>query len=243
MLSFFLVALLFPPAGTLPPEPARDPRVGERILEKYFQVTEEQRDYLKDASMEVDIVGNLPSMKKSGRLSALRKISRLGEITYRAITFQGDNTIKRDVIVRYMNAEQEAYKRASGLGITRDNYRFKYYGSHGDGFWTLHLFEVTPRRKDPGLFEGWIWIHGGTGLPVREQGRLAKSPSVFLKKVEFIRDYDIRSGYAVPSHLSSVVTTRVIGEAEIEITFRNFRKASEDDEEPRQIASWSDSGH
>lgn len=241
MLSFFLVALLFPPAGSLPPESTRDPRVGERILEKYFRVSEQQRDHLKDASMEVDIVGHLPSMKKSGRLSALRKISRLGEITYRAVTFQGDNAVKRDVIARYMTAEQEAYKRASGLGVTRENYRFKYYGSDGEGFWTLHLFEITPRRKHPGLFEGWMWIHEGTGLPVREQGRLAKSPSVFLKKVEFIRDYDIRSGYAVPSHLSSVVTTRVIGEAELEVTFRNFRKTSEE-EEPRRVASWSDSG-
>lgn len=244
MLSFLLALALFPPAATLPAEATRDVRTGDQVLQRYFQVTAEQRDHLKGATMEVDIVGNLPRMKKSGKLSGLRRISKVGEITYRAITFQGDNQVKRDVIARYMSAETEALKRGPGLGITTDNYKFKYFGSHGDGYWTLHLFELTPRKKKEGLFEGWIWIHDETGLPVREQGRLAKSPSVFLKEVEFIRDYDVRSGYAIPTHLSSVIQTRVIGEAEIDITFRNFHKADSDEpERSQQVASWSDLGN
>jgi len=214
---------------------------GNVVLERYLASSESQKEYLRGAEMEVDIVGKLPAMNKWGRLNAFRYISKLGEITYRVMTFQGDNTVKRDVIARYMSAETEAVKRP-GLGITLANYRFKYYGEYGGGDWKLHLFRVTPRKNSQGLFEGWIWIHDKTALPVREQGRLVKSPSVFLKRVAFVRDYEIRDGFAVPSHVTSFIETRVIGRAELEITFRNFTKQASASTDGRQLASLAGGG-
>jgi hypothetical protein len=57
---------------------------------------------------------------------------------------------------------------------------------------------------------------------VRESGHLVKNPSVFLKRVEFVRNYEIRDGYAAPKRVESVVETRLVGKAELTIDFTNF---------------------
>jgi hypothetical protein len=119
------------------------------------------------------------------------------------------------------------------MGITRENYKFKYWGLYGTGDWQLYLFELTPKEKRVGLFKGWLWIHATTGLPVREQGELAKNPSIFLKKVSFIRDYELRDGVAVPKSIDSSIETRVVGRAELNIKFSNISK------EDRSVASLS----
>jgi len=49
-----------------------------------------------------------------------------------------------------------------------------------------------------------------------------KSPSIFLKKVAFIRKYEIRNGISVPLQVQSVVDTRLAGKAELTIDFTNF---------------------
>ena len=60
---------------------------------------------------------------------------------------------------------------------------------------------------------------------MREIGEFVKSPSVFLKTVKFVRDYEIRDGFAIPSHVASTVDTRLVGKAELTINFTNFSVA------------------
>ena len=86
----------------------------------------------------------------------------------------------------------------------------------------VHVFQVTPRQKRQGLFKGEVWIDAATFLRVRESGRLVKNPSIFLKRVEFVRNYEIQDGIAVPRRVESVVETRLVGKAELTIDFTNF---------------------
>ena len=48
------------------------------------------------------------------KVSALRRISALGRITYEKLRFEGDGTIKSQVITRYLTAEAEAQKGVRG---------------------------------------------------------------------------------------------------------------------------------
>jgi len=180
----------------------------------------------------MEIEASLPSLNRKGKFHALRHISKLGKITYRAITFQGDNTIKNDVIARYLQAEKESADKNLNLRRTPENYKFKYYGQYGEGDWKLHLFELIPKEKKPGLFRGWLWIEATTGLPVREQGEFVKNPSIFLKRVEFVRDYEIRDGVAVPVKMDSQIQTRVAGKAEMSIRYSNLGPAADESVTP-----------
>jgi hypothetical protein len=205
----------------------------ESIVENYQAAAQQQEHALQGSSMEVDIHASLPNLKKRGRLQGLRRISRLGRITYEALRFEGDNTVKSDVIAKYLSAETQAQSEPSGaFDVTPANYKFKYRGvlQHGDE--TVQVFAVTPRHKRAGLFKGDIWIDSHTFLRVRESGQLVKNPSIFVKKIEFVREYEIQGGVSVPRQMHTVVQTRLVGPAELTIDFRNVALA----EPPRQAS-------
>lgn len=205
------------------PSPAKEDPAGATVLDSYLKTAPANQAWMRDVTMDVDIDAKLPRLNKTGRLHALRNISKIGKITYNALRLEGDNTVKKDVIARYLEAEAKAIGGAS-LSVTPENYKFKYYGAYGQGDWKLHLFELTPKQKRDGLFQGWLWVHDGTGLPVREQGDLVKTPSIFLRKVSFVRDYEIRDGVAVPKQIESLIDTRIVGRAELNVKFSNYSK-------------------
>jgi len=194
----------------------------DAVVENYWAASQQQEHALQGASMEVDIEASLPKLKKRGRLHGLRRISRVGRITYEALHFEGDNSVKHHVIARYLAAEAEAQADGSpSLAVTPVNYKFKYKGPLQSAGQTIEVFQVTPRRKLVGLFKGEIWIDANTFLCVRESGRLVTTPSIFLKKIEFVKEYEIQGGISVPRQIHSVVDTRLVGPAELTIDFRN----------------------
>jgi hypothetical protein len=194
----------------------------DAVVENYWAASQQQEQALQGSSMEVDIEASLPKLQKRGRLRGLRRISRLGRITYEALHFEGDNSVKNHVIARYLAAEADAQADGSpSLAVTPANYKFKYKGPIESRGQSVEVFQVTPRRKQVGLFKGEVWIDAKTFLCVRESGRLVKPSSIFLKKIEFVKEYSIQDGVSVPRQIHSVVDTRLVGPAELTIDFRN----------------------
>ena len=179
---------------------------------------------MQGSSMDVEIAASLPKLKKHGKLLALRRVSALGRITYEKLRFEGDGTVKKQIINRYLSAEAEAQEDPSlTIALTPENYSFKYKGKVELEGRATHLFEVSPKRKRQGVFRGRLWIDAATFLRVQESGYLVKSPSAMLKKVEFVRKYQIRGGISVPRQEQSFVDTRLgVGRAEMTIDFSNF---------------------
>lgn len=93
----------------------------EALVNSYENAAREQNVRLRGASMEVDIEASLPKLQKHGRLRALRRISRLGRITYESLRFEGDNTIKNSVIARYVAGETQGQWNEGALAITPAN--------------------------------------------------------------------------------------------------------------------------
>jgi len=184
----------------------------------------------KTASMDMDIQASLPGLKKQGKFHALRKINPFGRISYAKASFEGDNTVRNQVVERYLQAENEAQKDEPSLvAVTPANYKFQYNGQNLADGRAVHVFQVTPKHKRKGLFKGEIWIDAATYLPVRESGALIKSPSIFVKKVAFVRTFEIRDGISVPLQVQSVVST-LFGSAELTVDFTNFALAADEDE-------------
>jgi hypothetical protein len=210
---------------------ADQPLAPETIVQNYC-AAQQQAPAGKAASMDMDIQASLPGQKKEGRFHALRKINPFGRISYLKASFEGDNAVKSQVVVRYLQAEADAQQdQSDSIAITPANYKFKYKGQKDADGRPVHVFELTPKKKKKGLFKGEIWIDAETYLPVREEGNLIKSPSIFVKKLAFVRTFDIRDGMAVPLQVQSVVNT-VFGSAELKVDFSNFAldAGDEDDE-------------
>jgi len=180
---------------------------------------------------DVDIEAKLPKLKKEGRLHALRSISKVGQVTYRMLGFSGDNTIKKDVIARYLTAEVQAQGNGQDLSITPVNYKFKFRGLQDHEGRRVYVFNVAPRKKEVGLFKGEIWLDPTTCMPLREQGRFVKNPSIFFRRMEFVRTYSLQDGVSRPQHIDSVVQTRIVGPVQLSINFDNYTLAPDDESE------------
>ena len=179
--------------------------------------------------MEVEINASVPRLQQHGKLRALRKISEVGLITYRVLGFQGDNTVKKEVIARYLQAEQQT-QSDPGLMLTPANYKFKLKGERATaGSETVYVFQVAPRKKRIGLFKGELWLDSQSYLPVLEKGRLVKNPSIFFKKVDFERAFSIQNGVSVPAHMSSTIDTRVVGIVELDINYTSVAEGADDE--------------
>lgn len=179
--------------------------------------------------MQIDISASVPKLKKSGHLRARKIISSVGRSTYRVLSFQGDPTIKKEVIARYLELDQNAQKGGT-LAVIPANYKFKYKGERASNLGRdVYVFEVSPRAKRIGLFKGQLWLDAQTYLPVYETGRLVKSPSLFLKKVNFERVYAINGGVAVPEHITSTIDARMVGRVEVSVDYSDFAPQAQSD--------------
>ncbi|MFB3779350.1 MAG: hypothetical protein ACE141_17160 [Bryobacteraceae bacterium] len=199
-----------------------------QALDRYFVNNQQQQARTRGTSAEVEIDARLPRMKREGSLRAVRQISSEGLITYEASQSSGDKMVVKDVIARFLSAETEASKgirdsrgTPQSLSIGPENYRFRQKAMLTSDGQQVHIIQLTPKKNRLGLFRGEIWLDAVTGLPLRESGRLVKNPSVFLKKVDFVREYRIVDGLAVPVRVLSRVETRLVGLAELDIRYTN----------------------
>jgi len=194
----------------------------EAAIERYAASSE----WAPWAIESVEIHASLPRLEKTGWLRAIRRLAPLGKSRYEVIQLAGDRTVKEQVIVRYLKAEERASELpAVSVAITPANYKFAYQRLVEDGERFAWAFQITPRRKRDGLIRGELWLDQQTGLPVLQSGYLVKSPSVFIKRVAVTRENTLCDGI-VESRLTHItVETRLIGRAELVIEERPLRSA------------------
>lgn len=207
-------------ADAVPPDSVN--QISQQVLARYFAAVSTQAPKVRGVDMDMHFSARLPRMKKEGVMLAKRIVSSLGKISFVVKSFTGDNTVKTYVITKYMAGEVNLAENSLDAGINPKNYKFKYKRTEPFNGRQVHVYELNPRKKRLGLFKGELWIDDETALPVRETGRLVKSPSIFLKKVIFTRTYAMVNGAALPEHLESTVETRIAGKAEIDIRYSNF---------------------
>jgi hypothetical protein len=176
-------------------------------------------------TVDVSISASIPALGKEGHLHAIKHQFDGSRFQYEQMQFDGDGLVKTNVIARYLAAELEAQRPEEKLAtqISPANYEFKLKGRVREAGRELLLFQVKPRKKRPGLFQGQIWIDSLTRQPVREAGKLAKLPSLWVKEISFTRDYIATNGLALVSRIVSEVRTRIVGKAQITVAFDKYQ--------------------
>jgi len=223
---FAKTLLVLPFLALLSADPATYP--ADDVVAKYRDAVQKQQTATRNLASDVTFEADIPKLKKHGKLDALRKISTVGRVTYKVLGFSGDDTVKKEVIARYMAAEiDSASKQTEDVAITPANYNFKYKGVQDREGHRVHVLELKPKEKRLGLFKGELWLDDATYLPVREQGRFVKNPSIFIKKLDFVRNYEIKDGVAYLVHFEGKTDTRIVGRAELNADFSNYHVEDE----------------
>jgi len=193
---------------------------------RYLASLQERNPFTESGPVEVEIEASLPALAKQGSMRAVRQIGDSERSEYSDIDFQGDSTVKHEVIGRYLTAQQQAEDLPySSVAVTPANYKFRYAGSVETNGTVAYVFQITPKKKRPGLIQGQIWIDSATGIAVHQTGRFVKRPSVFIRRIEVARDTKLRDGLPSTRVTHVAVSTRLVGRAELTITERPLQTA------------------
>jgi hypothetical protein len=138
-------------------------------------------------------------------------------LQYRILAEEGSTRIRR-ILRGILDRERQATlpDKAGAARLTIDNYEFEAGPVDPSG---LIPVRVKPRRRDPTLVDGTIFVTtDGTRL-VRVEGRLAKSPSFWTRSVDVVRRYERRAGRQVLVEVRSRADVRLVGVSEFVMTY------------------------
>ncbi|HUN88068.1 MAG TPA: hypothetical protein VMU28_04730 [Terriglobales bacterium] len=206
--------------------PVPRPQMSPQIALLQYQVhAQRQAAELGSTEDTTTITAELPDAAKRGRYRLKRIYSAPKTLAFKVIDFAGDGFVKSNVMNRLLQSEADQVKKDQPAltAVTPANYRFSFKTTQTMNGRLVHVYQVKPREKRDGLFKGRIYIDAYSGTMLRAEGRLVKSPSVFIKKVEFTQDYAQVGDFNLVSHIHSVTDTRIIGRAIVDINHDDYR--------------------
>lgn len=137
---------------------------------------------------------------------------------YRIAAEGGSPYIRARVFEHALKTEQAMW--ASGDvrhgAITPSNYVFEDLGPAAIG---LARIGVKPRRKDVLLVDGSIFLQEEDGDLVRLQGRLSRTPSFWIRRVEVDHRYERIAGVRLPVSLEAVASVLFVGKSTMTVHY------------------------
>lgn len=174
------------------------------------------------------IRAELPETAQQGEFELQRRFEAPHTLQFTPVHFTGDGFIKNNVITRLLQSEVDHVQKDDPAltAIGRANYKFSYKGASRIGDRLVHVFQIKPHKKRPGLFKGRIYLDVHTGTLVRAEGSVVKSPSFFVKHIDFLQEYADVLSFTLPVHVHSEAKARILGKTIVDITHRDYQPVS-----------------
>ncbi len=191
----------------------------ELALRTYERHATEQASGLGSHSDTTIVEADLPNSNQRGRYELKRAYVAPNTMNFIPLRFVGDDFVKRNVIVRVLQSEanQVSKQRGTDTALTNHNYKFSFKGTLDIDGRTMYVFHVKPRHKRDGTFKGRVFIDSYTGNLFRVEGTLVKSPSWFVKNIQFVQEYAQIGAFTLPVHLHSTGNVRIIGRTVVDV--------------------------
>ena len=208
----------------LVPAVARPQMSADLALETFQKRNTHQAQALAGYSAATIIRAELPRSAQRGELELERHYSVPRTLTFKALHFVGDGFVKTNVIARLLQSEVDHVQKddPAGTAIRLENYKFSHKGTTQIAERLVHVYQVKPRKKRPGLFKGHIYLDASTGSLVRAEGRV-NSPSIFVNKIDFVQDYSEVNGFTLPTHIHSEAKAALVGRTVVDIVNSDCR--------------------
>ncbi len=206
--------------------PAVLPRMApELALQVCRGRSEIQAQQLASYSATTLIRAQLPDTSQSGEYEVQQKYQAPRTLAFKALRFTGDAFVKTNVITRLLQSEVDHVQKDDPTlnAISPTNYKFSYKGTNELQGRLVHVYQLKPRQKRAGLFKGRIYLDAHTGSMVRAEGRPVKSPSLFIKKIEFVQDYADVGPFTFPVHIHSEASARIVGRTIVDVYQHDYQ--------------------
>jgi len=209
----------------LVPAVSRPQMSADLALQTFQKRSTRQAQELGGYSAATVIRAELPRSSQHGELELERRYIVPRTLTFKALHYAGDGFIKTNVIARLLQSEVDHVQKddPTVTAIRVENYRFSHKHTTQIAGRTVHVYQVKPRKNRPGLFKGHIYLDASSGSLVRAEGRVVKSPSIFVKKIDFVQDFADVDGYAIPLHVHSEAKAALFGRTIVDIVNSDCR--------------------
>jgi hypothetical protein len=156
--------------------------------------------------------------KLHGWMEAWTELTPQGRFAYQIVREGGSDYIRNKVLRPVLENEEKLFatRDASRSAMTTANYELRGTEAAEPGFVKLL---VKPRRREISLIDGAAVVTADDADLVRVEGRLAKNPSFWTRRVDVVRRYERVSGVRVPTRLDSVAQIRFAGKSTFSMTF------------------------
>jgi hypothetical protein len=197
----------------------------ELTLATFFHRTAQQVAGLAAYSAVTVIHAELPDTSQRGEFELQRKFEAPHTLQFTPVHFTGDGFVKSNVITRLLQSEVDHVQKDDPAltAIDSANYKFSYKGASHVHDRLVHVYQVKPHKKTPGLFKGRIYLDAHSGALVRVEGNVVKSPSFFVKHIEFVQEYADVQSFTLPVHVHSEAKARIVGRTIVDIVHRDYQ--------------------
>jgi hypothetical protein len=181
-------------------------------IEQFLAQDDTQRSYRAVRRLEAE------NGSRKGWMEAITEYSPQSGFQYEITAEAGSGFIRSKVLKAVLDGERDviAHGETARSSLAPTNYTFQANGIDTDGLANVLL---SPRRKERVLVSGMMALNVSDGALVRLQGRLAKSPSFWIKNVDIVRTYERIDGNVVPVALQTRAQIRFLGEATLRMTY------------------------
>jgi hypothetical protein len=210
-----------------PPIPhVQTPIMAPELALQAFQSRDgQQNSGLGSYTDETLVMAELPDTSQRGVFELQRSFVAPRSLSFKALSFTGDSFVKSNVIARLLQSEVDYVNKGDPEqeALNAANYKFSYKGEQNLDGRMVHVFQVKPRHRRVGLFKGHIYLDASTGSLVRSEGTVVKSPSFFIRKIEFVQDYADVNHFTLPVHLHTTALARFVGRAVVDVFHRQYQ--------------------
>lgn len=212
--SLLLIGLVNPLQGIDPPRPfsSSEPPVVQRFLARPDEPLTRYRALRR-------LEARNDRFNLQGWLEAWTELTDDGIFRYEIVREGGSEYIRNKVLRPLLENEERLFATsdASRSAVTAENYDLR--GLEAAAEPGLVKLLVRPKRRDVSLIDGAVFVTEVEADLVRVEGRLAKNPSFWTKRVDVVRRYERIGGMRVPTRLDSVAQVRLAGTSTLSMTW------------------------
>lgn len=147
--------------------------------------------------------------------------------TYQILSESGSSLLRDVVLHAILDNEKHVNLPGvrEGAWITSANYEMKVKpgGVQKVSGRDSVAVSLTPRRKEPYLLEGTLWVDAQNGEIVQIEGKASKSSSIFSGGTQMMRQYIDIDGYGEAVHARAQADSFLLGQTVVTIDYRDYQ--------------------
>jgi hypothetical protein len=197
----------------------------EEIVNRMLDMNQTRAAALQQYTSQRRYVAENHHFSKRAEVTVLESYANPGGKDLKIISATGSPVVQHRVIDKLIEAEIEA-----GRGENRDqtlvtpqNYQFRLIGTENVNDHTCYVLEVIPRTPKKYLMRGRIWVDDADFAIVRMEGSPAKNPSLWTRRVHFVRRYEKHGPFWLPSSMESESEIFVAGTSTLKIEYLEYQ--------------------